>query len=188
MDSILHLQLKSKWGGKALDGCLKLLSKLTCQLQFFALVGTSKKTKRKKKTAKERLFSWAACHTVISEMRVWKPGSIAGITQASSPSSSQLALGDWHKQNTSHWFGPTPCCLSNPLSHFPAVCVNNVSSFIFLFRNMVSHLLFHFSLFSHLTYSSKQHNRAWTAVSSHQVLLGVFKFDWHVVVALLTAD
>lgn len=42
---ILHLLHKSKWWGKALTGCLKLLTELMCQLQFFAVVTRSKKSK-----------------------------------------------------------------------------------------------------------------------------------------------
>lgn len=90
---ILHLPHKSECGGTALAMCLKLLAELMCQLKLFSVVTRSKKSEYQ---AREGWFLFLVQPVAILQMHIWKPGSVAGVTQMSSQASSKLALG--HQQ------------------------------------------------------------------------------------------
>lgn len=69
---ILNLLHKSKRGGKALAGCLKLLTELMCQLQFFAVVTRSKKSKNQARRAV--FFFWSGLsHSYFTDayLKTW---------------------------------------------------------------------------------------------------------------------
>ncbi len=72
---ILHLLHKSKWGGKALAGCLKLFIELMCQLQFFAVVTRSKKSKNQARGGcfllLERLVTQLFYRRIFENLVVW---------------------------------------------------------------------------------------------------------------------
>lgn len=70
---ILHFLHKSKWGGKALAGCLTLLIELMCQLQFFAVVTRSKKSTNQARGGcfLERLVTQLFYRCIFENLVVW---------------------------------------------------------------------------------------------------------------------
>lgn len=176
---ILHLLHKSKWGGKALAGCLKLLAELMCQLQFFAVVTRSKKSKNQARGGcflfLEQLVTQLFYRCIFENLVVW----LASLECLLDPRQNQPRVTD--RQIVYIPLVKTTSILSIQSSVALSRCSREEC---FTFWYVVGHLHLLSPLLSPSVPQLQQHNRPWTAVSSHWVLLGALISDWHVVIAL----